>query len=103
MAEEFTIEIEPEALDDIQKAIDYYNSQKTGLGKRFYKKIERSFEFLKKHAFSFAVRYDDIRCMPLKKFPYLIHYRIKEKPQKIISIKAVFSTHRDPEDWKNRL
>lgn len=24
---------------------------------------------------AFAVRYDDIRCMPIEKFPYLIHYR----------------------------
>ncbi|MBS3775767.1 MAG: hypothetical protein V5A51_11255 [Bacteroidales bacterium] len=31
MAEAFSVEIEPEAVEDIQKAIDYYNHQKSGL------------------------------------------------------------------------
>jgi hypothetical protein len=35
MQKKFVLDIEPEALDDIQNAIDYYNSQKSELGKRF--------------------------------------------------------------------
>lgn len=101
MLKKFSIDIEPEALDDIQNAIDYYNSCKTGLGKRFYNTIDKHFKFLAKNYTSFAVRYDDIRCMPVGKFPYMIHYRALQS-QHTISIKAVFCTHDDPDKWERR-
>jgi toxin ParE1/3/4 len=63
----FTIDIEPEALDDIQKAIDYYNTCKPGLGKRFYNTVDKHLKFLQKNYMSFALRYDDIRCMKIER------------------------------------
>ena len=103
MAGQYSINIEPEAVDDIQKAVDYYNSKKTGLGKKFYNKIDKSLNYLKKYCYSFSIRYDDIRCMPLKNFPYMIHYIIQEKPRKSVSVIAVFSTYENPEKWEDRL
>ncbi|MDF1549670.1 MAG: hypothetical protein P1P88_17720 [Bacteroidales bacterium] len=46
MLSKFSLEIEPEAFDDIQNAIDYYNSKMPGLGKRFYNTIDKHFGFL---------------------------------------------------------
>ena len=101
MLKKFSIDIEPEAVDDIQTAIDYYNSCKSGLGKRFYNAINKHFIFLENNYTVFAVRYDDIRCMPLETFPYLIHYRVLES-QQTVSVKAVFCTHDDPKKWEER-
>jgi len=56
MRNKFTLNIEPEAFDDIQEAVDYYNSCKAGLGKRFFNTVDKHFDFLKKDYFSFAVR-----------------------------------------------
>ena len=42
-----------------------------------------------------TVRYDNIRCAQVKKFPYLVHYHIDEI-QGIVTIIAVYSTHRAP-------
>ena len=99
MLTKFTLDIEPEAFDDIQDAVDYYNSRKAGLGKRFFNTVDKHFDFLKKDYFSFAVRYDDIRCVPVKKFPYMIHYRVLES-QETVSVKAVFCMRVDPSKWE---
>ncbi|MEF8984145.1 MAG: hypothetical protein V5A51_06100, partial [Bacteroidales bacterium] len=71
------------------------------LGKRFFKTIDKHLSFLKKHYLAFHVRYDKIRCMPVRNFPYMIHYQVKEKEKKI-SIKAVFSTYENPDKWEER-
>lgn len=101
MPETFHVDIEPEAFDDIQKAVDYYNTRKTGFGKKFFKTLDKQVVSLKRNYHSFAIRYDDIRCMPLKKFPYMVHYRVLEK-QKTVSIKAIFCTYENPDKWEKR-
>jgi toxin ParE1/3/4 len=101
MPEKFHLDIELEALDDIQEAIDYYNSKQDALGKRFFETVDTHFEFLKKDYMAFAIRYDDIRCMPVEKFPYHIHYRVLES-QKVVSVKAVFCTYDNPDKWEKR-
>ncbi|PKP10466.1 MAG: hypothetical protein CVU09_07410 [Bacteroidetes bacterium HGW-Bacteroidetes-4] len=68
MPKQFYIDIEPEALADIQKAIDYYDSKRIGLGEAFYNTIDEHIEFLRINHNAFAVKYDDIRCLPLKKY-----------------------------------
>jgi len=45
MLKKFTIDIEPEAVEDIQKAVDYYNQNQDGLGKRFFNTIDQHFNF----------------------------------------------------------
>jgi len=49
--------LEPSAFKDIQDAIDYYDSKKTGLGKGFEKAINQHFENLSKTPY-YAVLYD---------------------------------------------
>ena len=102
MLKRFTVDIEPGAIDDIQNAIDYNNSRKSGLGKRFYETVDKHFKFLAKNYTLFAIRYDDIRCMPVENFPYLIHYRVLQS-QKTVSVKAIFCTHENPDKWGKRI
>jgi len=97
MLEKVSINTEPEVIEYIQAAVDYYNSRKPGLGKRFYNNIDKHFNYLKRNYTLFAIRYDDIRCMPVQKFPYMI------TKQKLISIKAVFCTYENPEKWVERI
>lgn len=101
MLKKFHLDIEIGAFDDIQEAVDYYR-KRPGLGKRFYNTVDKHFSFLRKNYTSFAVRYDDIRCMPVEQFPYMIHYRVLES-QQTVSVKAVFCTYDDPGKWKERV
>jgi hypothetical protein len=57
MAQKYTLSIEPEAIEDIQQAIDYYNSVKSGLGKKFFLQVDNQFNSLRKNpkAFEFVI------------------------------------------------
>ena len=91
----FHIYIENRALADIQEAIDYYDSQQVGVGAKFLKAVEKEFVALEKNPF-YAIRYKNVRCKQIKKFPYLIHFTIDET-EEIIFVTAVISTHRNPD------
>lgn len=64
----FTIIIDTRAISDIQEAIDYYDEQQAGLGKRFEAELNSLLVFLEDNPF-FCIRYDHVRCLPMKKFP----------------------------------
>jgi len=96
----YKIKVEPEALQDIQDGIDWYNEQQTGLGRKFHTEVKTFFKKLRSNPF-FQIRYDEVRCIPLKKYPFMIHYTLNEK-EKVVVIRAVFNTHRNPGIWKKR-
>ena len=98
----YKLKITPEAFQEIQKAIDYYNIRSKGLGKRFYLDLQAQFTLIKKNPFARSVRYDDVRFALLHRFPYAAHFTINEKIRTII-IQAVLSDYQDPEThWKKR-
>jgi hypothetical protein len=86
--------------EDLQQDIDWYNDKQPGLGVRFYKAVKSRLAEIKRNPYSVAIRYDDVRYACVKKFPYMIHFRVLAKDN-IIEAIAVFSTHRNPEIWKS--
>lgn len=89
----------PEAEDEFNKAIDYYEQIDSGLGYDFalevYSTIKRSVELPK----AWAMIDNPIRRSLVKRFPYGILY--SEAPEGI-SIIAVMHLHRRPDYWKHR-
>lgn len=73
----FKIQINSEAYQDIQEGVDCYNKHRKGLGKEFHIEVKNGFEKLKYLSF-FQIRYDQTRCLPLKRFPFMIHYNVDE-------------------------
>lgn len=96
----YKIKIEPEAQEDIQEAIDWYNEQQKGLGRKFLLELKEFFQHLRISPF-FQIRYDEVRCLPLKKFPFMVHFTINEENETVI-VRAVFNTSRDPKIWSKR-
>jgi len=90
--------VNPQAKIDIQDQIHFYNDKQKGLGKRFYNDVKSTFKTIRKNPF-FQIRYKDVRCLPLKKFPAMVHYTVDEKQ---ITVRAVFHTSQDPQKWKKR-
>ncbi len=94
----FKLKIEPLAKFDIQTEIKYYNSKQKGLGKQFHNEIKIDFDAIKLNPF-YQIRYDNVHCLPLKKFPAMIHYTIDEL-SKTITIRAVINTYKNPDkNW----
>jgi len=95
---EFKLKIEPLASVDIQEQIKYYNSKQKGLGKKFHTEVKTYFKAILQTPF-YGIKYDDIHCLPLKKFPAMIHYNVNEN-HKTITIRAVINTAKDPDtNW----
>ncbi len=93
------LKIDVDAFKDIQEAVEWYELQLKGLGQRYKIQTIKSINSLKKNPFVFSVKYNDIRCRKIEKFPFLIHYVIDENI-KTITVFAVFHTSRSPEIWK---
>lgn len=75
----FTVTFSPLALEDIEQATAYYNKVQQALGERFTSQLQLTLNAIRRNPFFASVRYDDIRCAQIKKFPYLVHYHIFEK------------------------
>ena len=49
----------------------------------------------------FQTRYENVRCLPLAKFPYLIHYIVEEQSRRIVVV-GLICTHRNPKIWRRK-
>lgn len=90
---EYTLILKEDAVADMQEAYDYYEKNKTGLGKRFLDTLDYYFEQIQKYPEHYQIRRKPYREALIKDFPYLIIYEIKQ--HKII-VYAVFNTWRKP-------
>jgi toxin ParE1/3/4 len=96
----FSILLDSRALGDIQDAVDYYEDKEPGLGIRFENELNESFMTLIENP-HFQIRYDNIRCLPMKNFPYMIHYTVNDEEKGII-VRSLLSTYRNPGNWGKR-
>lgn len=96
----YKIRIDQDALQDIVDASSWYEEQSAGLGKRFKTQVIKQINDLKKNPLLFSVRFSDVFCARVNKFPFLIHYVVEAD---CVYIFAVFHTSRDPRIWDKRL
>ena len=101
MTRKYKVVIDTSALDDIQGATDWYNLQLSGLGTRFQKQVKLQIESLKNSPESYGVRYARVRCMLVKKFPFLVHFVIDDV-NAVVEIFAVIHTSRNPKIWEQK-
>ncbi|WP_310558899.1 type II toxin-antitoxin system RelE/ParE family toxin [Flavobacterium sp.] len=86
---------------EIEEAVQYYENIQKGLGEKFLLDYKDHLKTLYKFPF-FEEKYNIVRTLPLKKFPYTIHFTVDEN-EKIVSIQAVTSNHQDPNTTRLKL
>lgn len=91
----YTILVTPTATDDIAVAIEYYNLVATDLGYRFADLVAEYFDRIADLPTASAIRYKNVRCKPMKRFPYLIMFTIDEAAH-AVNILRVFNTYQEP-------
>jgi toxin ParE1/3/4 len=96
----FKIVLTNSALIDTFDGIEWYEKQTDGLGKRFYQAIQKVYKTIRQNPY-FQIRYADVRCLPLQKFPYMVHFVVEEERKRIV-ILGIICTHRDPKTWEKR-
>jgi hypothetical protein len=95
----FSLFIDPRAFQDIQDAIHFYEERKPGLELDFMLELEYQFQILVKNPW-FRVRYKQVRCLPLNKFPFMVHFILDEQQNSVIVL-AVLNTSLNPKSWPN--
>jgi toxin ParE1/3/4 len=91
----YTILVTPTATEDIAVAIEYYNAVAVDLGYRFADLVAEYFDRIAELPTASAVRYKNVRCKPMKRFPFLITFTIDEAAHSV-HILRVFNTYQEP-------
>jgi plasmid stabilization system protein ParE len=89
----------PAARDDIDRARLQYEEQRSGLGERFVSAVESQVNRIHKNPGSWGIVYQDIRAAALRRFPYVIYYRVEPDRNVVI---AVQHGSRDWSSWQSR-
>jgi toxin ParE1/3/4 len=83
----YKIVFQIEALQDIQDAYHWYESQLKDLGEDFLEELEKILTSLKQNPQYFGIAFDDFRDARLTRFPYLIVFKIEGKNVFINSVR----------------
>ena len=70
------VEYHPAVQDELLEIRDYYNGESVGLGADFVDEFERQIAMVAAMPTRWMVVRNDIRRALLKRFPYVIHFRI---------------------------
>ena len=85
---------------DIKESRKWYEEKQKGLGKKFYKEVKDALESIRKTP-QFQIRYDEIRCLPLKKYPFMIHYVIDDTQNLIVILACIHCSLNPHSHWLN--
>ena len=86
---------------DIIDATDYYKNINPELTKQFLFRIREAKAYIVRSPLGFQVKYNKVRTLLLKQFPYHIHYLIDDTQKQII-ILAIIHAYKNPKDYSNR-
>jgi plasmid stabilization system protein ParE len=90
----------PAARHEIDRAFDWYEQQRTGLGSRFSRDIYGQLDKVVANPSRFPFVSGDVRRVRLLDFPYGIFFRAHNNG---IYVLACLHSRRNPMVWKNRI
>ncbi|MFH1897701.1 MAG: type II toxin-antitoxin system RelE/ParE family toxin [Candidatus Desantisbacteria bacterium] len=93
------LDYHPAAIDELIDGAQFYESQQDNLGYKFLDAVDAVLETIQKNPLIGSPDIFGRRKYHVKKFPYLLIYKINNK---FIYILAVAHTSRKPGYWKSR-
>ena len=94
------IELHPEAEEDIEKAVNYYEDRRSGYGNKFLDNYVNSTDLIRTFPEAGTQYYEKVLFITLKDFPFSIFYLNLEAS---IFVLAVIHDRRRPGFWLDRL
>lgn len=89
----------PDAEAEVIEAALFYSRKAADLGADFLDQIDQAVEDVLRDPTRFEVIEDDIRRCPVKRFPYSLYFRVRDKTVRILVVKH---HSRHPDYWKPR-
>lgn len=96
-----TASILKDAEDDLERAFDYYEQQRSGLGGEFVGEFRRAVERILEHPNAWQPLDDTYRRCRFHRFPCGIIYRIDSDTPHIIIV-AIMHLSQKPNWWRGR-
>ena len=96
----YRIQFTKDALLDIEDIVVWYEEQREGLSYDFELCLEAGINEISRIPSAFQKRYKHVKIRFISRFPYGIHYLMKENE---IIIIGIFHTSRSPKNWSKRL
>ena len=90
----------PEAQADLLQTRDWYEQQQPGLGEAFSVAMDEAVIKIEAMPQMYAMVFHEVRRGKLRRFPYLIYYRVLSNRIEVI---AVLHGSRDPKLWQERV
>ena len=90
----------PAARTELLESVRYYDSQQSGLGRRFLEAVTDAIHRIQAHPRMYHLVSGAWRQCRVPRFPFGIIYRPKDRRIEII---AVMHLHRKPEYWRDRV
>ena len=90
----------PEFPRDLIDAVNYYNGQKAGLGRRFLLAVRRTQSRVRATPKMHRMIWKTVRRSLVERFPYGFFYRVVGDDIEVI---AVYHHSRDPVGWRSRV
>ncbi len=91
--------IQQDAENDINSIFDWYEEQRSGLGREFAQELSASTDSILDAPPLYSEQYRGIRRALLRRFPIGIYYLLNEDR---IVVLAVLHLAMEPDKWKNR-
>ena len=73
------LEFHPHTVSDLNRAVEYYNRQRAGLGNELRGEVHAAIEQVRASPSQFAIVANEIRRCLVHRFPYAILFRIKDE------------------------
>lgn len=95
-----TLRFHPQVVDDLTRAIDWYDERSGGLGDRFRAAVDDRLDAVSQSPERFGKSFHDLRVARLARFPYVVTFRIRGD---VIHIAGIFHAASDPAKWRRDL
>lgn len=94
------ISFHPEAAQEYEQAIDYYEGCQLGLGKQLVQEIDAAIQHIVDYPHAWSVIKGNLRRILVRRFPFGLLYVFENNEIQII---AVMHLNRSPNYWEKRL
>lgn len=93
----YNVKMSSLAEQNVDNALAYYSDVSLSVAESFFTSLNESLLILKTNPF-FEVRYQKVRVLPLKKFPFLLLFEVDEA-DKTVLVLSVFNTYQSTDKY----
>lgn len=96
----YVLRLRPEVVMDLETAAKWYDERRIGLGADFLIECKATLDRILEQPASVAASTQGIRSCRIRRFPYVIHYRLEGQT---VVVFAIMFGGRDPSAWFDRV